>query len=93
MAHTAYTRKCSAMITAGVAAWAVGVGLAAPHARAAPVPLEPTTQCSDMAHPPIWPPDVGSENPLTRPGQLGGLTQAPGPTTPMPMDCLPIGHG
>lgn len=89
----ARTGKHSPIVIIGIAAWAAGVALAAPTALAAPVPSEPTTDCSAMAHPPIGQPDSGSDNPLTRSGQLGELTQPPGPTTPMPMDCPPIGHG
>lgn len=89
----ARTGRHLVIVTVGITAWAAGVGLAAPLALAAPAPLEPTTDCSEMAHPPIGQPDSGSDNPLTRAGQLGELTQPPGPTTPMPMDCPPIGHG
>ena len=89
----ARTGRHLVIVTVGIMAWAAGVGLAAPPALTAPVPLEPTTDCSEMAHPPIGQPDSGSDNPLTRAGQLGELTQQPGPTTPMPMDCIPIGHG
>ena len=58
---------------------------------AAPAQSEPTTDCSAMAHPPAVQADP--TNPLTRPGQLGELTQAPAPNSDMPMDCPPIGHG
>lgn len=72
----------------------VGVGLAALGlGSAVPALSEPTTDCSAMARPPAGQADVGSANPLTRPGQLGEITQPPGPEGQMPMDCTPIGHG
>lgn len=54
---------------------------------------EPTTECSVMAHPPAGRTDPASDNPLTRPGQLGDINQPPPPNSDMPMDCIPIGHG
>ena len=89
----ARTRNYSIIVSVTVAAWSAGVGLSASPALAAPVPLEPTTECSEMAHPPAVQPGPDSSNPLPRPGQLGELTQQPGPETQMPMECLPIGHG
>lgn len=75
-------------LAAGVAALATVVAIGS----AVPALSEPTTDCSAMAHPPDQT-DVGSGNPLTRPGQLGDLNQPPGPDGQMPMDCPPIGHG
>lgn len=72
---------------------AAGVGVSALMlGTAAPALAEPTTDCSDMAMPPAEP-DPGAGNPLTRPGQLGGLNQAPQNNGDMPMNCPPIGHG
>ena len=51
------------------------------------------TRCSVMAHPPAVQTDPGADNPLTRPGQVGGLNQLPPPNSDMPMDCPSIGHG
>lgn len=74
-------------LVAGMAALAAVAAIG----TAGPALSEPTTDCSAMAHPPQT--DVGSGNPLTRPGQLGGVNQQPGPDGPMQMDCPPIGHG
>lgn len=69
------------------------IGLSVVIGGAAPAQSEPTTECSAMAHPPAVQADPGLTNPLTRPGQLGELTQVPAPNSEMPMDCPPIGHG
>lgn len=68
------------------------IGLSVVIGGGAPARSEPTTDCSVMAHPTVSA-DPGSNNPLTRPGQLGQLTQVPAPNADMPMDCPPIGHG
>lgn len=83
-------------ITTAVVAPAVALGLsfaALALSSAPPALSEPTTECSPMAHPPADLPDAGTGNPLTRPGQLGGLNQAPQSDGPMQMGCPDIGHG
>lgn len=72
-------------------ALSLALGLSISLGGAAPAQSEPTTDCGPMAHPPAVQADP--ENPLTRPGQLGELTQLPAPNADMPMDCPPIGHG
>ena len=87
----ATVRKGTRRLTVIAAAPAFGLSLllgSAPVAAA-----EPTTECSQMAHPPAGQTDPGSGNPLTRPGQLGGVNQQPAPNGDMPMDCPSIGHG
>lgn len=81
-------------ITAAVAVAALAgvIGLSVVIGGGAPARSEPITDCSAMAHPTVQA-DPGSGNPLTRPGQLGQLTQVPVPNADMPMDCPPIGHG
>ncbi len=88
-------RTLQRITTAVVApALAVGLGFAAfALSSAAPALSEPTTECSPMAHPPADLPDAGAGNPLTRPGQLGGLNQAPQSDGPMQMECPDVGHG
>lgn len=88
-------RTLQRITTAVVApALAVGLGFAALALSSAPPALsEPTTECSPMAHPPADLPDAGTGNPLTRPGQLGGLNQGPQSDGPMQMECPDIGHG
>ena len=79
-------------VTVAIGALPATLGLAVLAGGAASAQFEPTTECSTMAHPPGIEVNPGSDNPLTRPGQLGGLTQPPAPGD-MPMDCPPIGHG
>lgn len=74
-------------------ALSVALGLSVLIGGAAPAQSEPTTDCSPMAHPPAVQAVPGSDNPLTRSGQLGELTQLPAPNADMPMDCPPIGQG
>lgn len=78
-------------VAAATPALSAVIGLSVLIGSAAPAQSEPTTNCSPMAHPPAVQADP--ENPLTRPGQLGELTQIPAPNGDMPMDCPPIGHG
>lgn len=89
---TTYKKIHSIAMVAAAPALAGVFGLSVLIGGTAPARSEPTTDCSAMAHPSVQA-DPGSGNPLTRPGQLGELTQVPAPNADMPMDCPPIGHG
>ena len=78
-------------VAAAVPALSVAIGLSLLIGGATPAQSEPTTDCSEMAHPPAM--QAEPTNPLTRPGQLSELTQLPAPNSDMPMDCPPISHG
>lgn len=86
------THRTTAAVATTALATAVGLFPALMIGSAPAVLADPDTTCSDMAHPPDVT-DSGSGNPLTRPGQLGGVNQPPPPNSDMPMNCEPIGHG